>query len=129
MSEKISLEVPYDLQAHAVWCTDASSGAVPEVVFVTERRWRRIAFALGTVGIFFSLTCVLLAHGEFMPYLAVAIACTGAAMACLRAGRAGFYQVNADGHLGRFLGRRAPDLHGLRRHRPATTTRAKWGWL
>ena len=125
MSDEVPLEVPRELQAHAVWCAPDPSRATPEVVFVTERRWRRIALVLGAIGILCSLGgvgSVILAHGNFTPYLVATVVCSGAGMAFHRAGRAGFYQVRADGHLGSYLGRRAPDLRGLRRRKFTSAT-------
>lgn len=113
----MKLHIPAGLQAHAVWYPEQSTDAWPDVVFVTERRWRRISLILATAGAVSGIAGAVLASHDFSFYLAVMLVFVGAAAACQRAGRAGFYSVRPDGCLGSYLGRRPPDLAGMRRHR------------
>jgi hypothetical protein len=113
----VKLQIPAGLQAHAVWCPEESPGTSPNVVFVTERRWRRISLILAAAGAVTGIAGAVLASHDFSFYLAVMLVFFGAAAACQRAGRAGFYSVRPDGSLGSYLGRRPPDLAGMRRHR------------
>jgi hypothetical protein len=111
-----ALRIPPELKAHAVWSSDGQDRGY-RVIFVTERRRRQIALVAAIAAILAGAAIVLAAPSHAFPYLAVPVALLVFAGIYQHGGRSGFYELSSDGELGKYLGRRAPDLSHLRRHR------------
>jgi hypothetical protein len=108
-------KLPTELMANRVWVSvrDSDDRAV---AYVTERRRRMIGGALMLAGMLVMLAIVVLRSRAELVVIAIGIALAGAAYA--NGGRSGFYEVEADGSLGEYLGRAKPELSSMRGSRP-----------
>jgi len=102
--------VPGHLRAHALW-----EGSFGGVVYVTERRRRRVGAYVALLSLGLSLVLIV-SHGPVLLILAGLVA-TAVGAGYGLGGNSGFYLVQRDGKLGNFLGRRRPNLGTLRRVR------------
>ena len=102
--------VPGHLRAHALW-----EGSFGGVVYVTERRRRRVGAYVALLSLGLSLVLIV-SHGPVLLILAGLVA-TAVGAGYGLGGNSGFYLVQRDGKLGNFLGRRHPNLGALRRVR------------
>jgi hypothetical protein len=108
-------KIPSVLVVHHVWAPRSESDRRRPIAYVTERRRRIAGAVLIAVGVTLGLA-VLVARGAFwLAFAPLLIAWAGVAYA--GGGRTGFYEVNDDGGLGKYLGRSRPDVGSMRSYR------------
>lgn len=108
-------KLPSDLLVHRVWVPENNSDPRRPIAYVGERRRRIAGAALVALGVILALA-VLVARTDFwLAFAPLLIAWAGAAFA--GGGRTGFYEVDDDGSLGKYLGRAKPDLTSMVRAR------------
>ena len=108
-------KLPPDLTANRVWVSirDSEDRAV---AYVTERRRRLIGGAVAVAGLLVILAILAMHLAVGLLVVGVGIAAAGALYG--NGGRSGFYEVEADGALGEYLGRSRPELSSMRGMRP-----------
>src|SRR5690606_29503103 len=90
------------------------------VIYLTERRYRRLALWAGPLAAIVLAVGVLVRWPRVFALVASVILVAAASVAV--AGRSGYYEVEVDGSLGEYLGQRRPDLSGLRRSKARGST-------
>jgi hypothetical protein len=104
-----------ELTANRLWVSVRESDD-HAVAYITERR-RRLIAAVGAVAGLVAILAALAMHlAVGLLVLGLAISLAGAVYA--NGGRSGFYEVEADGTLGEYLGRSKPELSSMRGMRP-----------
>ena len=68
------------------------------------------------VGVILALVTLVTRTAAWVAFVPLLIAWAGVAYA--GGGRSGFYEVNVDGRLGKYLGRSRPDLSAMRPNKP-----------
>ncbi|HZI74787.1 MAG TPA: hypothetical protein VFD73_12355 [Gemmatimonadales bacterium] len=107
---------PSELRIHRIWEPMRASDDRRPIAFVTERRRRSIGAGVMAVGLLEVLAILLLHLAVLLIFVGVLISLAGGLYA--NGGRAGFYEVEADGSLGAYLGRARPDLGSMRSRGP-----------
>jgi hypothetical protein len=82
------------------------SGPGRPIVYVSGRRRRIVGAALIALGAVLALAVLITRTSFWLAFVALLIAWAGVAYA--GGGRTGFYEVEEDGRLGRYLGRSRP---------------------
>ena len=107
---------PSELRIHRIWEPRHASDDRPRIVFVTERRRRSTGAGVMALGLLVLVAVFLLHLNLLLMFISFAISLAGGLYA--NGGRAGFYELDADGSLGAYLGRTRPDLDSMRSRRP-----------
>lgn len=81
-------------------------GPAARVVYVTDRRRRIAGTALIVLGVALALAVLVTGIAFWLAFVSLLIAWAGVAYG--GGGRTGFYEVDEDGKLGRYLGRSRP---------------------
>jgi hypothetical protein len=105
-----------DFQAHRVWVPLAGSGPARSIVYATERRRRLKGLVIITLGVIVGSAIWVVFRGPNVVLLLPAIVVAFGAHYAL-GGRSGFYEVAADGSVGAYLGKQAPDINSMREMR------------
>jgi hypothetical protein len=104
--------LPWGLVADAVWLPRTDSDARPAIAHVVDRGRPLVGATLIAVGSALGLASMLLGSPFWVTFAPFLAAWAGAAYGA--SGRTGFYEVADSGRLGRYLGRKAPDLGSMR---------------
>ena len=107
-----SSKIPAGLVVHRVWVPQHASDLRRPIAYVGERRRRVIGAAVLALAVILAPAAMVLRAGFWFAFAALLIAWAGVAYA--GGGRTGYYEVGADGTLGRYLGRSRPDLGSMR---------------
>jgi hypothetical protein len=101
-----------DIQPHRVWVPLAGSGPARSIVWATERRRRLAGLLIITLASVVGLA-IWMVHAPSVVLLIPAVVIGFGANYAL-GGRSGFYEVAADGSVGAYLGKRAPEVNSMR---------------
>ena len=104
------------LLVHRVWVPEKESNGRRPIAYVSERRRRIVGGVLIALGAILALAVLVTRAAFWLAFLPLLIAWGGVAYA--DGGRTGFYEVDDDGMLARYLGRSTPDLGSMRPERP-----------
>jgi hypothetical protein len=105
-------KIPSRLAVHRVWVPERDSDLRRPVVYVIDRRRQTVGVVLIMVSVVAALAVLVMAAEFWLAFVPLLVAWAGAAYA--GGGGTGFYEVDADGGLGAFMGRSKPDLSSMR---------------
>jgi hypothetical protein len=109
-------KIPSSLAVHRVWVPERDSDLRRPVVYVTDRSRRTVGTLLIVVSVVAALAVLVTRPAFWLAFVPLLVAWAGVAYA--GGGRAGFYHVNDDGGLGRYLGRSKPEVGSMRPGKP-----------
>ncbi len=104
------------LVVHRVWVPEKESDRRRPIAYVSERRRRIVGVALIALGVILALAVLVTRAAFWLAFVSLLIAWGGVAYG--GGGRTGFYEVDDDGTLGKYLGRSKPDLGSMRPEKP-----------
>jgi hypothetical protein len=99
-------KIPAGLVVHRVWLPKDISDSRRPIAYVVDRHRRWAGAALIAVGVVLALSVLVTRTGFWLAFVSLLIAWAGVAYA--GGGRTGFYELDEEGGLGRYLGRSRP---------------------